>query len=98
MIRRPWAALCHLDRILCVHRPADDRCAGVTPAIVAVAQRMNDQFALDLIANGTAMTAAGDVAHDCSPIDALAQSTQSIAFEIGGFNGAITFRLRPTVA
>ena len=53
----------HLERIFRIHRPADHRRAGVTPAITAVTQRMNDEFAFDLIADRTAMTAAGDFDH-----------------------------------
>jgi hypothetical protein len=45
----------------------------VTPAIRAVAQRMNDGFAFNLIADRAAVTAAGDVDHARSPIDVLLQ-------------------------
>src|SRR5882672_10722158 len=64
----------HLDRILCVHGPADDRRAGVTSAITAVTQRMDDEFALDLIADGATMTAASDVTH------ALLRSMRALPF------------------
>jgi hypothetical protein len=64
-------SLRHLERILGIHRPTDHRRAGVTPAIRAVTQRMTDRFAIDLIADRAAMTAAGDVDHVRSPIDVL---------------------------
>src|SRR5882672_5664654 len=80
----------HLDRILCVHGPADHRRAGVTSAITAVTQRMNDEFALDLIADGAAVTAASDVTHARSPRSTrLCRFVRSIALEICDFNAAM---------
>src|SRR5437773_48457 len=53
-------ALRHLDRALRVHRPADQRRAGMAPTIRAMAQRVSQRLARRLIADCAAMTAAGD--------------------------------------
>src|SRR3954470_10769269 len=95
-----WRPLRHLERVLCIHRPTDHRCAGVTPAIRAVTQRVNDRLALDLIADRAAVTAAGDVDHASLP-----QSTRlllplppEIGSEIGGSTTQWPLPLRLTVA
>src|SRR4029079_10555523 len=69
------------------------RRAGVTPAITAVTQRMNDGFAFDLITDRAAVTAAGDVDH------ALLRSMQPCPLDCFGecFN-AMDLPLRLTVA
>lgn len=58
------------DCIFLVHRPTDHRSAGMTPAILAMAQCMRDRVALRLVPNRTAMTAAS-ICHFCRPRFAL---------------------------
>src|SRR4029453_15703955 len=53
-------ALCHFDRVLSVHRPADHRRTGVAPTIRAMTQRVGERLAFSLIADGPAMAAAGN--------------------------------------
>ena len=58
----PGLAPGHLEGVLCDHHPADQRRAGVAPAIGAVTQRMDDRFPGDLVTNLAAVTAAGHIA------------------------------------
>jgi hypothetical protein len=59
---------------------------------------MNDEFALDLVANGATMTAAGDVDMLLSPINAVVAASVRDRLGDWRFNDAMALPLRLTVA